>query len=292
MISDELRTWLGELCQRDFSDAVARPAAGGCIHESWLLRCDDEFSVFVKLNRLGFLEVFKAEERGLRLLADSRSIRVPRPFGSGLIDGRAVLAMEGLDLRSGGGSKAAERLADALALLHRCASPDGKFGADFDNHIGATPQSNRQHDRWADFFVSERLEFQFRLARDRGHPHRDAARLCERVHAHLDSLKVDPVLVHGDLWGGNVSFLPDGEPVVYDPACYFGDRETDLAFTKLFGGFPPHFHERYREHLPVPEAVRETIYNLYHLLNHDHLFGGSYRTSSEASIRAILRELG
>ena len=99
-------------------------------------------------------------------------------------------------------------------------------------------------------------------------------------------------LLHGDLWGGNAAFLPDGEPVLFDPASYYGDRETDLAFTRLFGGFAPTFYRRYRELMPAPEPVRESIYNLYHLLNHDHLFGGGYGEQSATLMRGILREIG
>jgi fructosamine-3-kinase len=200
--------------------------------------------------------------------------------------------MEGLELRSGANHDASVRMAERLAALHQVRPPDGRYGADFDNFIGATPQSNTHTDSWADFFVQQRLEPQLTLAAARGRAFSNTARLLSAVHCHLASLKIEPALLHGDLWGGNAGFLSDGEPVVFDPASYFGDRETDLAFTGLFGGFGPAFHHRYRELVPAPEPVRHSIYNLYHLLNHFHLFGGGYAEQSAALMREILHEIG
>lgn len=292
MLSAEIVAWLEREAGIPLDPASVREVSGGCIHRTLLADRRDGGSVFLKLNRPEALSVFEAEQRSLRLLAASGTLRVPAAFARGLVGGVSILALEGLDLHGRGGADSDIRLADGLAAMHATRPPGGRHGADFDNFIGSTPQANGWCADWGDFFVVRRLEPQLRLAAARGRPLGDAERLLVRVRDHLAALPVEPSLLHGDFWSGNAGFLPDGEPVVYDPAAYFGDRETDLAFARLFGGFGEAFHQRYREHAPAPEPIRETIYNLYHLLNHDHLFGGGYASSAAAAARTILRELG
>lgn len=292
MIFSAIGAWLESETGIAIRPETARPVSGGCIHEAFLVERREGGHVFLKTNTTDHLALFETEKRSLDLLAASGAIRVPVPYAFGLVEGTSVLAMEGLELRSGGGPGSQKRLAAGLAALHDSPSPTGAFGAEFDNFIGATPQANGWMDLWADFFVVRRLEPQFALAAARGRRFPDAVIFLERVHSHLASLTIRPALLHGDLWGGNVAFLADGEPVLYDPACYYGDRETDLAFTRLFGGFGPGFYSRYRMTAPEPEGAREAIYNLYHLLNHDHLFGGGYADQAEAAMRRIRREIG
>lgn len=292
MISTEIAEWLESEAGIGILPDTARSVSGGCINEARIVERANGGSVFLKFNRIDRLDLFEAEKGCLELMAASDTIRVPVPYALGTVGASAVFAMEGLDLRSGGGPGSQEDLAEKLAALHSTLSPNGKFGADFDNFIGATPQPNPWTESWADFYTEHRLDFQFRLASKRGHIFRDAAPLKTAVHSHLSGLDIEPSLLHGDLWGGNVSFLSDGEPVLYDPACYFGDREADLAFTRMFGRFGPGFYTRYRELHPEPEPIRETIYNLYHLLNHYNLFGGGYASQAESSIREILRAIG
>ncbi len=103
--------------------------------------------------------------------------------------------------------------------------------------------------------------------------------------------QVQPSLVHGDLWGGNAGCTASGEPVIFDPATYFGDREVDIAMTELFGGFPAAFYKGYNEVFPLDAGYeqRKTLYNLYHILNHFNLFGGSYASQANRMIDQILR---
>lgn len=292
MITPGIAAWLEEETGICLRLDTARIVSGGCIHDACLIEREDGGRVFLKSNRPDSLPLLTAERRCLDLLGASGAIRVPRPHASGVVDGKACLAMEGLELRSGAGTDASVRMAERLAAMHRVRSPAGKFGADLDNFIGATWQSNTPTESWADFFIEQRLEPQLKLAAARGRIFPEAAKLLSAVHSHLALLKIEPSLLHGDLWGGNAGYLPDGEPVLFDPASYYGDRETDLAFTRLFGGFAPAFYHRYRELVPAPEPVRESIYNLYHLLNHYHLFGGGYGEQSAALMREILREIG
>ncbi len=102
-----------------------------------------------------------------------------------------------------------------------------------------------------------------------------------------------PSLLHGDLWGGNAAVDTQGNPVIFDPACYFGDREADLAMTELFGGFGRDFYAAYQDFLPLDQgyATRKTLYNLYHILNHLHLFGGGYLSQSERMLERLLAEV-
>lgn len=274
------------------SESSARPVSGGCIHEAWLVDREDGGMVFFKINTAARLPLLEAEKIGLEQIAGSGTLRVPRPLALGQVGDRPVLAMEGLELGGRPSGISHERLAEGLAAMHDDSTADGRFGAASDNFIGATPQRNGWSASWADFYVGHRLEPQFRLAAKRGRRFPEEARLLSAVHTHLSALPIRPSLLHGDLWRGNAGFMKKGEPVVFDPACYYGDRETDLAFTRLFGGFDPAFHRRYRELSPPPEAVREPIYNLYHLLNHFHLFGGGYGDQAARATREILAELG
>ena len=260
-----------------------KSVSGGCIHQSAIFETEEGSSLFVKQNTADSLAMFEAEFQSLKWLASTDSIRVPRPFGFGETSGTAFLAMEALKLSNRG---EAARMGSQLARLHSYTGD--RFGNDFDNFIGATLQPNPWTKSWADFFTEHRLEHMLHLAAKRGHVFPNRTKLLETVHHHLSSLEIQPSLLHGDLWGGNAGFDENGDPVLFDPACYMGDREADIAFTRVFGGFDPEFYESYRETFPEPEPIRETIYNLYHILNHFVLFGGGYASQAEGMIRKIV----
>ena len=181
----------------------------------------------------------------------------------------------------------------ALAQLHRTTAE--AYGWHRDNTIGTTPQDNARTEDWAAFFRDRRIAPQLALAARNGHGGR-LQRAGERLLAAMPLLLAGhaPVasLLHGDLWSGNAARLASGEPVIFDPAVYFGDRETDLAMTELFGGFPAAFHAAYRAAWPIDAGypVRRTLYNLYHVLNHLNLFGGGYGAQAEAMIGQLLAE--
>ena len=292
MFPRRISRWFSAETGMVLREESGRPVSGGCIHEAWLVDRMNGGTIFFKCNDASRLPLLEAEKSGLEQIADSRTLRVPRPLALGLVEDRSVLALEGLELGGRPSSNSHERLAEGLAAMHDCPSINGRFGAVSDNFIGATLQQNGWSASWADFYISHRLEPQFRLAVARGRRFPEEARLLSSVHTHLSALPIRPSLLHGDLWGGNAGFLGDGEPVVFDPACYYGDREADIAFTRLFGGFDPSFYRRYRELSSPPETVREPIYNLYHLLNHYHLFGGSYGDQAARTMRGILTVLG
>ena len=188
----------------------------------------------------------------------------------------------------------AAQLGWQLAQQHRVGAP--QFGWSRDNWIGATPQPNAWMDDWVSFWRDQRLGFQLRLAANNGYGgalQRDGDTLRAHLDAFFEGYMPVPSLLHGDLWGGNHGFLSGGEPVIFDPAAYFGDRECDLAMTELFGGFAPAFHAAYREAwaLDAGYAVRKTLYNLYHILNHANLFGGGYAAQAARMTAQLLAHI-
>jgi len=245
---------------------------------------------FAKINDRAQLDNFAAEADGLAALA-AAGVRVPAPLCRGEGSGQAFLVLEYLEMRASGGFGALGR---ALAHLH---SNRGEFfGWRRDNYIGRTPQSNRSSPTWIEFWLDSRLVPQLELGKknDLGATLLEKSeRLAELVPRLLSGHSPAPSLLHGDLWSGNASFLADGAPVLFDPAVYWGDRETDLAMTELFGGFPPAFYSAYAEIVPLDRAygMRKTLYNLYHVLNHANLFGGSYASQAERMIDKLLAQV-
>lgn len=251
---------------------------------------------FVKTNRAEQLPIFEAEAAALDALAATDSVRVPRPLCSGIAAGQAFLVLEYLDLRGHGD---AARLGEQLAQLHRVpqARPDGaQFGWAHDNWIGSTPQPNGWRHDWIAFWREQRLGHQLKLAAQKGYGgalQRDGEALMARLDGLFVAYRPAPSLLHGDLWGGNHGYLADRSPVIFDPAIYVGDRECDLAMSELFGGFAPAFHAAYREAWPLDPgyAVRKTLYNLYHILNHANLFGGGYAAQAQRMLSQLLAQL-
>lgn len=268
--------------------------AGGSISRSLVAETRNG-KWFVKVNRAGLLAMFEAEADGLRALAACPEVRVPRAAGCVRCGGHALLVLDFIEMRPLRGGPEGEKAGRALAALHRIAGQD--FGWRRDNFIGSTPQSNRSHRHWPEFFASERLMPQLNLATQRGAPAAlidKGNRLADGLRAFFSGYRPVPSLLHGDLWGGNAAADPDGRLVLFDPAVYHGDREADLAMSELFGGFPAAFHAAYRDAWALAEgyAQRKTLYNLYHVLNHFNLFGGGYGRQAERMLDALLAEIG
>lgn len=278
--------------EQPFAPRPPRQVGGGCINSAVVLG-DGETRWFVKLNDVSRLDMFEAERDGLDAMAATGSIRVPRPLCCGIAGGQAFIAMEYLVLGAAG-NRTAARAGEQLAAMHR--STAAAHGWHRDNTIGATPQPNAQDTDWARFWSERRLGFQLDLAARNGHGGRlqqRGAKLLERVGALLDHAPA-PSLLHGDLWGGNFSADAGGNPVIFDPACYYGDREADIAMTELFGGFASRFYAAYNAVWPLDPGydTRKTLYNLYHILNHLNLFGGGYGSQAERMIDRLLATVG
>ena len=286
----ELAAAIGRATGVPFEVRSTRAAHGGDISEAFTLG-DGTRAFFVKTQPGSRLAMFEAEAAGLAELAAANIVRVPQVICHGMAAGRAYLVLEYLPLEPRGD---AARLGRQLAQQHRISA--AQFGWTRDNWIGATPQSNARNDGWIGFWRTQRLGFQLRLAAENGYGgalQRDGETLLAHLDAFFDGYTPVPSLLHGDLWGGNHGFLADGTPVIFDPAVYFGDRECDLAMSELFGGFAPGFYAAYREAWPLDAgyAVRKTLYNLYHVLNHANLFGGGYAAQAAHMTAQLLAQI-
>jgi len=286
-ICDHIENVTGDQVSRQGRDGVS----GGCINQAFRLEGSQQ-DYFIKINHAKHLSMFEAEMRGLQEIADSDTLRVPEPVCCAIHDDSAYIVMEYLQL--GGGREGLEKLGEKLAAMHRVTRPE--FGWEIDNTIGSTPQLNPLTEDWVTFWRESRLGFQLELAGRNGYGGRlqqQGNQLLESFPALLEGYDPEPSLLHGDLWSGNYAIMSSGEPVIYDPAVYYGDRETDLAMTELFSGFGNRFYQAYQETWPLDTgyALRKTLYNLYHILNHLNLFGGGYLAQAEGMIDRLLSEI-
>lgn len=285
---------VGETVGLDLEGAEVGTVAGGCINDAYCLsKSEDETErIFVKCNQASALSMFEAESEGLSEIAGSNTISVPHVMGCGKVGGFSFLCLLYIDLSSQGSVEAQGKMGAQLAAMHRATSNEGRYGWHRDNTIGATPQINDWRESWIDFFTEKRLKYQFELAEQKGHRFSLAEDLLDKVPEFFDHYDPQPSLLHGDLWGGNAGFDENGNPVLFDPAVYFGDRETDLAFTELFGGFGPAFYDAYSAVWPLDGGFtkRKILYNLYHILNHYNLFGGGYAGQAEGMIERMVND--
>lgn len=278
--------------RRSFKLVNARPLAGGDINTAYQLQTED-LSYFVKLNRPDRLSMFEAEASGLQALAQSRLMRVPEIIVCGKTDQYAFLVLEYIALDNLNG-RSERLLGQQLAQMHQ--QKQAYFGWHLDNTIGSNTQVNGQYSDWITFWQEQRLGHQLKLAAENGYGGRlqtQGEKLCADLKPFFSGYRPHPALVHGDLWRGNAAADEQGNPVIYDPACYFGDRETDLAMTELFGGFSQAFYDAYQTVYPLESGyeTRKTLYNLYHILNHLNLFGQGYLHQAETMMSRLLAEL-
>lgn len=234
--------------------------------------------------------MFEAEFLGLQALAAADAIRVPLPLCTGSADGQSYIVMEYIPL---GGSGSNARAGEQLAELHRHQAD--AFGWQRANTIGSTRQTNDWTAAWIDFWREHRLGFQLQEAARNGlgnNLQQLGEKLLEVFPVLMDHDPL-PSLLHGDLWGGNLSFDNAGSPVIYDPATYYGDREAEIAMTELFGGFGGGFYDAYNAVWPLDAgyAMRKAFYNLYHILNHANMFGGGYVQQAQQMMERLLAEL-
>ncbi len=285
-----LSTQISQYTTQPFEIRQHSPLGGGCINEAYKVT-DGHKCFFVKLNSLEHSTMFETEALALQELFKQSTIRVPQPICAGQFASQAYLILEYLDLS---GRPNSQLFGQQLAAMHRITSR--QFGWERNNVIGATPQSNTPTGHWIDFWREQRLLPQLKLAEHNGYastlsPLGD--KLLTGFERLFDSYTPTPSLLHGDLWGGNAAALQDGTPVIFDPALYYGDRETDIAMTYLFGGFDSQFYAAYSDAWPLDDgfAVRKKFYNLYHILNHLNLFGASYLQQAISLSEQVLAEI-
>ena len=285
-----------EICQLlrpifgyDVQIQSATAIGGGCINTTSVLTLSNGERVFLKQNARPPQDFFAAEAKGLKYLSKAeQGPRIPQP----LAWQDSFLVLEYL-AESIPGPEFPIRFAQSLAQLHKVSQ--SHFGLDHDNYIGSSPQKNMLTVNGLDFFREQRLRSQQELARQScklpASTDKKLDTLCDRLGDYLDISGEKPALLHGDLWSGNYFPDTDQTPCIFDPAVYFGLREADLAMTELFGRLPQEFYDAYHEAFPLNPGYseRKDLYNLYHLLNHLTLFGGSYLDSVEQVIQKYIK---
>jgi len=285
---------LSETLNRDCRYQSHHSVSGGCINEAYVMRCDDGMEYFVKLNSANMAPMFEAELAGLQTMYESQTIRVPKGYCSGSSGNQSYIVMEALPLGRGV-TGTMRQFGEKLASLHRQQQANNVYGWSMDNTIGSTQQVNTQGNNWVEFWRDRRLGFQLQLAASNGYSG-ELQKSGEQVMSRLDGFFTDQppaVMLHGDLWSGNYAVCEDGEVAIFDPAFYYGDRETDIAMTELFGGFSNDFYQAYNDVYPLPTeyALRKVLYNSYHILNHLNLFGSSYLQQAKSMMQRLLSEV-
>lgn len=255
--------------------------SGGCINNTLKLETSKgRFFVKWKANEP---DLFEKEKLGLELLSRHSPIRIPNIIFLGELDGKNYLLLEWIE--KGPPSKAFwEEFGRGLAEQHR--QTNELFGLDHNNHIGRLPQLNHLIKDWTTFFRECRIKPQLMMAKT------SFPQLSSRFNNLFLKLpelfpEDPPSLLHGDLWSGNFMVDDLGNPAIFDPAAYYGHREMELAFTRMFGGFDDEFYSAYNEASPLPAGFDERveIYNLYPLLVHLNLFGASYLAAIEQTLK-------
>jgi len=261
--------------------------SGGCISTAAKI-ISNKGVFFLKWNMLDN-GLFEAEAGGLQLLSNSAVLRIPTIYGFGQITDRHYILMEFLDSIPPA-SDSFEVLARDLAALHSVSHTH--FGLGYDNFIGRLIQKNDFNKDWTSFFIQNRLDVQAGLAYYNGLVDAEWLTNFKKLYPKLEGFfpKEKPALLHGDLWSGNIHNGPDGYKWLIDPAIYYGHREMELAFTRLFGGFDSSFYKSYHEVFPLEPGFDERvdIYNLYPLLVHANLFGASYLSGINRVVKRMI----
>ncbi len=245
-------------------------------------------SYFIKTNNLSQLGMFQSEAVGLKEISDSNSIKTPTVIDVNYFDGVSFIILENLELRKQGSM---ESFATSLAKMHNKINSD--YGFIENNFIGLTTQINSKKSNWNEFYLNHRISVQINFLNKKFNLKKlknNFKILQQNFEKLFTGYKPKASLLHGDLWQGNYAFVEDGQPVIYDPACYYGDHEIDLAMLELFGNPGKQFFETYHQHFPIHQGYekRKTLYNLYHILNHANLFGGGYLSQAETMMEQII----
>lgn len=276
---------ISETLNYDFICDNIRQIDGGDTHCAFKIS-DGRRRYFVKINTAQSLHQFEREAAGLNYLAKANAIRIPRHICHGTAEANSFLVLEHISF-SGGDDTSWYELGQLLAQLHKT-EHQKQYGLDDDNYIGSTTQPNKWQQDWNTFFAEQRIGFLLIALAQNGCHFGDIDDTVDMVKSMLAQHKPCASLLHGDLWYGNIGFNKN-HPVLFDPAPYFGDRETDLAMTELFSRFPSSFYQGYQNQWPLAQDYkqRRPLYQLYHVLNHALMFGGSYLESAQRNIRQL-----
>jgi protein-ribulosamine 3-kinase len=263
--------------------------SGGSINEVYTLRIENvDYCLKVNQN-LAYKDFFTKEANGLDELRKAPHIKVPKIYTFSDETNASYLLIEFIHNKIPTNSDW-EHAAIALAEMHKITSTE--FGFYEDNFIGSQVQENQKMTSWTDFYRQERLENQFQIAVSKSSFSKQEIKNFLRFLDKLDQLIVSesPSLLHGDLWSGNYFFSEDSEFVLIDPAVYYGNREIDLAMSRLFGSASSVFYDSYHKYFPLEAEWKERvkIYQLYPILVHINLFGSSYISQYRSIINHFL----
>lgn len=288
-----MNSFFQEVCNSHLSNqpkiASYLKVSGGCINQAAKISTDYG-NYFIKWS--AGTDHFEIEVKGLKLLQENASLRVPDVLGFGTINKHSYLLLEWMDQGKPQPSSW-QTLGRSLAQMHQVTNK--QFGLDHDNLIGRLHQSNRMRPNWSEFFIQERLMPQIKLSEAKGLINNELIKRFDALFMKLHDLVPEekPALLHGDLWSGNFLFDTNGLPVLFDPAVHFGHRETEIAFTQLFGGFDDRFYDTYNESFPLDAGFenRADIHNLYPLLVHVNLFGVHVNLFGSSYLQGIVSTL-
>ena len=261
--------------------------------ETLKVRVENETTnFFVKTTKKHNHPRFSSEEEGLKLIAKTNTLRTPKVIACGQTKEVSFIILEYLKMTEKT-SISAKKLGEKLAKMHK--NTANLFGLDKDNWIGLTRQHNKQNNNWSTFYVEQRLLPQLELAYRNGYKQnleKKANHLIGKIEWFFKDYSPEASLLHGDLWSGNWGAI-NNKPVIFDPAVYYGDRESDIAMTYLFGAFPQDFYSSYNKTWPLANGFekRKNLYNLYHVLNHLNIFGFSYLQQCENLLDNLIQKL-
>jgi fructosamine-3-kinase len=263
---------------------------GGSINDTYQLTINHNINFFLKINSATkFPGLFQKEKNGLEFIRKQKLIHVPAVIACDEIDNCQILLLEWINK----GIKTPEfwnEFGKQLAALHHITNPH--FGFFEDNYMGALPQINNPQKSWIDFFIESRLKPQIELAQEKKLFHIKHVSAFESLYPKLTEVfnQEKPSLLHGDLWSGNYICNQNSEPVLIDPAVYFGHRSIDLGMTNLFGGLDKSLYDSYNYYFPFPLNYYQQwdICNLYPLLIHLNLFGSGYLGHIESILKKFV----
>ena len=276
---------ISERTHQDFICDDIREVSQGDTHQAYKIS-DGKRRFFVKINGKNNLSNFEAEAEGLEHLQKADLFRIPNVICFGKVSDSSFLVLEHIQMTHGT-EQSWFAFGEKLAQLHNLQTQE-MYGWQEDNFIGLTPQPNKWHKKWCQFFAEQRIGFMLQLLAEKGHDLVDIDQAVDAVKTLLNGHCPKASMLHGDLWQGNTGFHKE-QAVMFDPAFYYGDREAELAMTELFNKFPPAFYAGYESVWPIDKdyQYRKSIYQLYHILNHAILFGGHYLNSARSTLKNL-----
>jgi len=291
MISVSIQKYLNQLLTEKLGKKISsldfHEIGGGSINNTYKVTINHNISFFLKTNSAKrYPSLFEKEKRGLEFLDQKRILLVPQIVACDIVEDQQLLIMEWIETGKRMEKQFWQKFGEQLARLHQ--TTDSYFGFSEDNYMGALPQINDQMKDWPGFFTECRLWPQMKIATEKKLLQPKHVAGFENIYKKPGDLfnNENPSLLHGDLWNGNYMCNQNSEPVLIDPAVYFGHRSMDLAMTTLFGGFDKLFYEAYDYHFPFPKNYKEQweVCNLYPLLIHLNLFGPGYLGQIERTL--------